>query len=1021
MNNNHLRKFLAIFPFVLASVSVFAQSDNVTGTVTATDGAPLAGVVVMIDGTTDGVMTDDSGKYSIRADKGDTLLFTMLAFKDVRFVLKENRVVNMTMESDEQLIEESIVVGYGTIKKRDLTGSVSSIDNEAIKNYPATNFQEMLAGRAAGVETTMSSGKPGDVAEVRIRGIGTVNGTSPLYVVDGVPLNRTVDLDPRSIESMQVLKDASATAIYGSRGSNGVILITTKKGNEGKINVSFDAYVGFSELFVKYKQASSDQLYDFYLEQCNNDGTTPDVRIENQYNKGYNTDWLDLCTRTGINQNYSLFVSGGTDKFKSSLSIGYVDEIGTMKGNNLNKITARNNNEYSPAPWLKIGNTLGIGYYKIDNSRVSLDILLTADPFTPPINPLADPADPNYEYNKYAPTEFSYNTNPLSLLAQSNEYETEFNPFGSIYAEVRILDGLYFKSQAAFEKENYETKSFDPYYRLVPSEDDVAWNAEKYRDVNKIYMSTSSSLYLNFEQTLRYEKTIRKHSVNAVLGLTYEKWTDSSLSGQRSGTPSNDYVFWTLDAATGDDDVSGGGYGEQAMVSYLGRVNYSYDSKYMFTASFRADGSSEFAPGNRWGYFPSFSLGWDISREKFFANNVNRSLISLLKLRAGWGATGNMSAASRSQIESLMGTQRGVDYAFGRDVAEPLIAVFPMTRGNSSLRWETGQQYNIGLDLSMFRGRLALNMDYYSKYTNDMILTIDLPVYAQFPSSPKANMGSMRNNGFELTVSWDDSVGDFRYGISANISAYKSVVRSLGGNPEYWSGDVSRSIIGEEFGRFYMLEYLGIFQTQEEIDTYVNSEGRIIQPLAQPGDFKFADRDGDGQITDNDRTFMGTPQPDASFGLNLSLGWKNLDLTLFFNGQFGNQIFNNPKGFYGRFQRNNVTQDLYTNSWRQAGDNAKYPRVTATDLNNNFRYSSWYLEDGSYVKLRNVQLGYTFSDKLMAKTKVIKGLRLYVSGQNLFTITKYTGFDPEVGFDGIEDPRRYIPGRTLIAGLNIQF
>ena len=441
----------------------------------------------------------------------------------------------------------------------------------------------------------------------------------------------------------------------------------------------------------------------------------------------------------------------------------------------------------------------------------------------------------------------------------------------------------------------------------------------------------------------------------------------------------------------------------------------------MLTASFRADGSSEFAQGNRWGYFPSFSLVWDISRERFYADKVNRNLVSIIKLRAGWGATGNMSAASRTQIESLMGTSRGVDYAFGRDVAEPLIAVYPVSRGNSLLRWETGQQYNIGVDLSMFDARLSVTMDYYSKYTNDMILTIDLPVYAQFPSSPKANMGSMVNNGFEITASWDDVIGDFRYGITANLSTYKSVVRSLGGNPEYWSGDVSRSIVGEEFGRFYMLEYLGIFQTQEEIDTYVNSEGRMIQPLAQPGDFKFADHDGDGQITDNDRVFMGTPQPKASVGLNLSFGYKNLDLSLFFTGLFGNQIFNQPKGFYGRLQRNNITQDLYENSWRQAGDDAKYPRVTATDLNNNFRYSSWYLEDGSYMKLRNVQIGYSFSDRLMKKTKVMKGLRLYVSGQNLFTFTKYTGFDPEVGFDGIEDPRRYIPGRTLIVGLNMEF
>lgn len=1018
---NSFSKSILIMLFVFTANVLLAQSGRVSGVITSDRGEPLAGAFIMVEGTTTGVMSNADGHYTISAVKGNTLIFSMLGFKDKKMTYDGQQPFDIILETEGTVLEESVVVGYGAIKKKDLTGSVASISSEDLKDYPATNFQEMLVGRAAGVEATASSGKPGDVAQVRIRGIGTVNGTSPLYVVDGVPLNRTIDLDPKSIETMQVLKDASATAIYGSRGSNGVILITTKKGKNGVLNVNFDAYVGFSEIFIKHRQASSDQLYDFYQETNRNDNTTPDPRVTRLWERGVNTDWVDLCTQTGVNQNYSLFVSGGTEKFKSSLQISYVDEIGTMKKNTLNKITLRNNNEYSPAPWLKIGSTLGVGYYKIEDSKATLDVLLSADPFTLPVNPLADPADPNYEYNKYAPTEFSYNTNPLSLLAQSNTYETEFNPFGSAYVDIRIIDGLHFKSMAAFEKENYETKSFEPYYKLTPTADDTAWNSEKYRDVNRIYMATSSNLYLNFEQTLRYDKTIDRHSVNAVIGLTYEKWNNSSLSGQRTGLPSNDYVFWTLDAATGDDDVAAGGIGESAIVSYLGRVNYSYDGRYMITASFRADGSSEFSPGNRWGYFPSFSLGWDISQEKFFKSNVSRNLVSQLKLRAGWGATGNKSAAARSQIVSLMGTGRGVDYAFGRDVAEPLIAVYPKTRGNSSLRWETGQQYNIGLDLEMVSNKLGITMDFYSKYTNDMILTVDLPVYAQFPTSPKANMGSMRNNGFELSVSYDDFVGDFRYGISANISAYKSVVKSLGGNPEYWSGSVSKSIIGEEFGRFYMLEYLGIFQNQREIDMYVDANGRVIQPLAQPGDFKFADHDGDGQITDNDRVFMGTPQPDASFGLNFTAGYKNFDLSVFFSGQFGNQIFNQPKAFYGKLQKNNITQDLYNNSWRKEGDVCKYPRITATDLNNNFRYSSWYLEDGSYLKLRNVTIGYNFPKPLLLKSKVIKGLRLYISGQNLFTLTKYTGFDPEVGFDGIEDPRRYIPGKMFIAGLNVQF
>lgn len=1023
INANYLHRVVLLMTLicVMAPFKASAQTNTVSGVVSEMTGEPLPGVVVMVENSSDAAVTDEAGRYTVAAKNGDVLLFSLLGFKERRIEVSAAAVIDVILETEDTKLDEAVVVGYGTIKKKDLTGSISTIDDEVLKNYPANTFQDMLVGRAAGVEAASVSGKPGAAASVRIRGIGTVNGTEPLYVVDGVPLNSSVDLDPRSIESMQVLKDASATAIYGSRGSNGVILVTTRKGKAGAINVSFDAYVGFEELFVKHRQASSSQLFDFYQEQCLNDGSTPDPRVKNLYERGINTDWLDLCTQTGINQNYSLFVSGGTDRFKSSVQVTWIDQTGTMKKNAMNRISVRANNEFTPSSWLKIGSTLGIGYSKVDNSLVDLDILLTADPFTQPISPYADPADPNYYYNKYAPTEFSYNTNPLSLLSQSNEYGKDFNPYGSAYVDIRLFDGLYFKSQVAFEKSNYESKNFVPYYKLVPTEDCTEWNSQKYRDVNSITMSNYSTLYMNYEQTLRYDKTVDRHSINAVAGLTYEKWNSTGVSGTRSGLPSNDKVFWTLDAATGDDDIAGGGISESAIVSYLGRINYSYDSRYMATVSFRADGSSEFAPGNRWGYFPSFSLGWNIGNEKFFTDNVSPSLMSQLKLRAGWGATGNKSAAVRSQIVSLMGTQRGVDYAFGRGVSEPLIAVLPKTRGNSMLRWETGQQYNIGLDVSMFYSKLNVNMDWYSKYTNDMILTMNLPIYAQFPSNPKANMGGMRNNGFELTVSYDDVAGDFRYGVSANFSAYRSVVNSLGGNPEYWSGGVSRSVVGAEFGRFYMLEYLGIFQSQREIDMYVNDEGRMIQPLARPGDFKFADRDGDGQITDNDRAFMGTPQPDCSFGLNFSFGWKNFDMTLFLNGQFGNRIFNSPKAFFGKLQKNNILVDLYENSWRKEGDMTKYPRITATDLNNNFRYSSWYLEDGSYVKLRNVQIGYTVPEKLMQRTGIANSLRLYVSGQNLLTFTKYTGFDPEVGFNGIEDPRRYIPGRTLIVGVNINF
>ncbi len=1020
-SSSKLRLTLSL-ALMAALTAVRAQDAGVRGTVTGTGGAALQGVVVVVEGTTTGTATDAQGRYSILAPADSKLVFSMLGYNPAIEAVGNRSTIDVAMTEATRELDEVVVIGYGTVRKQDLTGAVATVAAKDIKNYPASNIQDLLVGRAAGVEATASSGKPGDVASVRIRGIGSVNTTAPLYVVDGVPLNQGVNVDPRSIESMQILKDASATAIYGSRGSNGVILITTKKGKAGQVNVGFDAYIGFTQMNIKYPQASSSQLYDFYLESNRNDGTTPDPLVANQFNKGYNTDWVDLATRTGFNQNYSLSVSGGSEKFRSSLHVGYTDEKGAMKKNDLNRITLRNTNEYEPAKWLKVGNTLGVGYYKINNSLATLDVLLSADPFTPPVSPLADPAGTNYFYDKYAPTEFSYNTNPLSLLSQSNGWKGEFNPFGSLYADVELYDGLHFKSQAAFEKKNYEEELFEPYYHLVPSADDVGYNSQKYRDVNKFSKASAETLYINLEQTLRYEKMFGKHSVNAVVGLTWEKWNDSNLSGSRTGMPNNDPVFWTIDAGTAGD-LAGGGKNEQAMVSYLGRVNYSYDGRYMATVSFRTDGWSEFPAGNRWGYFPSFSLGWDVSREKFFEKINRNRLFSQFKLRAGWGQTGNKSAASRNQTVSLMGTSRGVNYAFGVDkTSDPLIGYLPITRGNTILKWETGEQYNIGLDMGMLSGALNVSLDVYSKYTHDMILTVDLPIYAQYPSNPKYNMGGMRNDGIDLSVAYNGHAGEFTYGAAANLTAYKSKVTSLGGNPEYWDKDVvSRSVPGHEFGGFYMLQYLGIFQTQKEIDKYIDKDGRMIQPLAKPGDFKFADLDGDGEITDKDRTYHGTPQVGASFGLNLTAAWKGLDLTVFMNGVVGNQIFNYPKAFYGKLQKNNILQDLYNNSWRKEGDMSKYPRVSGIDLNNNYRYSSWYLENGSYLKIRNIQLGYTLPDRLLKKLKVVKNLRVYVSGQNLFTLTNYTGFDPEVGFNGIEDPKRYIPPRMYVAGVNINF
>lgn len=1010
-----------------ACTSLWAQSaKKVSGTVyDAGTGEALIGVSILEVGTSNGTITDFEGKYSLEVTDGK-LSFSYIGYKTQTLTVSASGVYDIKLESDNEQLDEIVVIGYGTQKKSDLTGSLSSISNKDIKNYAVSNASELLTGKAAGVFVAASSGQPGADAVIRIRGLGTVNDNNPLYVVDGQFMDNIGSLNPADIERIEVLKDASACAIYGSRGSNGVILITTKGGVKGETVVTLDAYVGIKNSYKALDMMNSEQYYNFITEAYKDDPTFVGEKKEkftNQYKKGYDTDWWDEVTRTAFTQNYNVSIRKGTDKSRSAISLGYVGDQGAIITTEFNRLSLRLNQEYDINDYITVGATLnGAKIRSRDTGAItSFDFIQKADPFTPVINPLVDPSSPNYEYNKYAPTEWSFDPNPVAMLEQPDRYNDKFNVFGNVFAQIKLFKGLSYRVQYSFERNHDVFKDFRPAFESTFSEDNLANTGGKY--LEETQLTNNSSVVFNYlvEQRLNYNTSFGKNSLDAMVAMTYEKNTSEGINGYKRGALGNDEIYHILDAQTVGDQVSGGKT-TSAMLSYLGRVNYSYDDRYLATVNFRADGSSRFAKGNRWGYFPSVSLGWRMSNESFFQNLNIDNIVSNVKVRLGWGQNGNQRI-NRDAPLTLIGTNNEMQWYFGNAYSHGYV---PTYTGNPDIRWETSQQTNVGLDLAFFRNSLDVSMDFYVKKTNDMLLEMPIPAFGGFSNSPFFNAGDLKNVGFEVVMHYRNQIGkDFSYNIGLNMSTYKTTVTQL--TSEYLSGNNSRTYVGGPIGRFWGYQQIGIFQNQEEIDNYVDKNGNKIQPNARPGDFKFAKLGEEGPLNDDDdRTFIGDPNPDLIYGFNLGFAYKNLDVSMAFQGTLGNDIWNTAKGTLATAGNQNALAEAYTNAWRQEGDvNVKYPRITNSDTNNNMRASSFYVEDGSYLRLQNMQIGYTLPSSVCQKTKLFSSCRFYVSAQNLFTLTGYTGLDPEIGVDsplnmGV-DNTHYPTSRTFTLGVNLQF
>ena len=1022
-----MSKHLLLFILILAvCTNVFAQqTKSISGVVyDSNTGEALIGVSVLEVGTTNGTITDFDGRYTLKVSS-NKVSFSYVGFKTEIVNVTNSGTYNVNLVSDNKL-DEVVVIGYGTQRKSDLTGALASISSKDIKNYAVSNASELLTGKAAGVFVAASSGQTGSDAVIRVRGLGTVNDNNPLYVVDGQFMDNISSLNPSDIERMEVLKDASACAIYGSRGSNGVILITTKGGVKGETTVTLDAYVGVKNSYKALNMMNSDQYYNFIMKAYENDASFQNSmkdKFTNQYQKGYNTNWWNEVTRTAFNQNYNLSIRKGTDNSRSSLSLGYVDDQGAIITTEFKRLSLKANLEYDINKFITVGANVNLAKIrKRDAGAIpSFDFIQKADPFTPVISPLVDPSSENYEYNKYAPTEWSYDPNPVAMLELPNRYNDIFNVFGNVFAQIKLYKGLSYRVQYSFERYHDTFKDFRPVYSSTFSEDNLANQESKYNKETQLNNNSAVTSNYQVEQRLNYNTTIGRHKLDAMVAMTYEKNSSEGINAFKRKALGNDEIYQILDAQTAGDNTSGGKE-TSSMLSYLGRINYVYDDRYLATVNFRADGSSRFAKRNRWGYFPSVSLGWRVSNEEFFKNLNIENTISNLKLRVGWGQNGNQRI-DRDAPLTLIGTNNENQWYFGNGYSQGYV---PTYVGNADIKWETSQQTNVGLDMSFFKNSLDVSMDFYVKKTSDMLLNMPIPSFGAFPNSPFFNAGDLKNTGFEIVVNYRNQIGkDFNYNVGLNMSTYKTEVTKL--TSEYLSGNTSRTYVGGPIGRFWGYKQIGIFQNQEEIDNYVDKNGTKIQPNAQPGDFKFAKLGESGELNDDDdRTFIGDPNPDLIYGFNLGFSYKNFDVSMAFQGTIGNDIWNVAKGSLASAGRQNALADAYTKAWTKDGDlDAVYPRITNSDSNNNMRGSSFYVENGSYLRLQNMQIGYTLPSHICQKSKLFSSCRFYVSGQNIFTLTGYSGLDPELGINnpldmGV-DTTRYPSSRTFTFGVNLQF
>lgn len=1047
-----LMVLLCMMPF-----SLHAQNITVKGTVSAADG-PIIGATVKVKGAQGGVVTDFDGNYTISAQSNATLVFSYVGFETKEVKVGGKRQIDVTLVEDETLLNEVVVVGYGTMRKSDLTGAVTQVDNKAFEKSVSTSIDQVLQGRAAGVQIQANTGTPGGSSTIRIRGTNSLNASSqPIFVIDGVIIdsdggddgnsNPLAGINPSDILTMDILKDASATAIYGSRASNGVIMITTKRGKAGEATLTYDGYVGWQQMPRKLDVLNLRQ----YAEH-NND--IADAQIKTHSGTflrpellGSGTDWQDELFKTAFMTNHSISLTGGSEKTTYAISAGYLYQNGIAISTSFKRQTIRGNVDTELKKWLKGGISFSLSDSKQEMEK-NWDIINTALRSQPSV------AVRNAEGGYDGPDDQWMPENAVALAEIKTNYAKRTNFRINTYLEAIFMKGLSFKTELSVDYNLNKTKTYTPDYTFgvkESSQRDGAW----YKNDSK---------YWSWRNILTYNGTFgKKHNINAMIGqeMSHNYWENMSASNQ--GYLSNSVIDLRAGERTGNNVNIDGYQNNTSLFSYFGRVLYNFDDRYLVTATLRRDGSSKFADGKRWGWFPSAAFAWRASQENFLKDN---KVINNLKLRLGWGTTGNQNVQ---------------DWAYQAMLANYTtpwgVGVLNANNANPDLKWETTYSTNIGFDLSLFNSRIDFVFDWYYKKTNDLLMMLDLPAFLGSgagsneaygtASNPWGNIGSLRNTGIEMTLNTVNIENkDFQWRSNIVFSLNRNKVLSLdsdsGSLPQTLQigsdvATVTNTVVDKPIGQFWGYKVIGRFDKPEDF-YYRDAEGNV-KPVALPkgasmatsptsggvfiGDYIYEDINNDGVIDDSDQTFIGNPEPKFTWGFGNTFSYKGFDLSIQFSGSYGNKIMNYQRRFlditgatsnqlttvlnYARLEKIEADgPDDYRN-YRVVNTSTIMPRLsTESGVNKNNRVSDAYVEDGSYIRLQNVSLSYTFPRKWI-KNLFLTNAKIYCNIQNLFTITKYDGYDPEVGslrgnalLNGV-DYSRYPSPRIYTVGINLQF
>lgn len=993
--------------------NVTQQQQTVKGIIKGPDGLPVIAANISQKGTNNATITDLNGNFTLNVTGSQpVLVISYIGYVTTEVNVSGRAFVEVVLQEDVAALDEVVVVGYGTMRKKDVTGAVSSVRSGEITKNATSNVMQAIAGKMSGVQVVQNSGTPGGDVSILIRGVGTINDASPLYVIDGVPVSGGMwYLNPNDVESIDVLKDASATAIYGSRGANGVVMVTTKQAQEGHTEINFDYSYGIQHSAKTYKMLDASQYAALHNEMRTNAG--PEYSLNPAFadpeSLGAGTDWMDAIFRTAPMQKVNLSMLGGNQKISHATSLGYYTQDGIMKNSSYNRLSLQSNISSKLASNITVRANVNLSAENRRTQPVSTVIqnamrILPSIPIYDDNGEYAGPTG-NAEWNGNA-------LNPVAIINEQNYRMKGFRMLSNISLEWEIIKGLKFKTTGGAELGYDYNNSYIPKYK---------WGMNESKNTMQTVTSAYEQLYL-WDNTLNYDKAFGKHRINAMIGTSYQEYKKESVSAAGSGRASE--LTTELDNATKATDVGGNSY-RWALMSYMARLHYSYDDRYLLTATFRADGSSKFGKDNRFGYFPSFAAAWNIGNEAFMQSVKP---VSLLKLRAGYGQTGNQNIGAYAFADKL--SVNGV-YNFGsqRGFESNLVnLIYPYLLSNPSVKWESVEQYNVGLDIGFLQNRIVANLDFYVKNTRDMLTKKPVPQTSgtslEQADWPPVNIGKVLNRGFEFTVNTKNFVGEFKWETSLNMSFNHNEVVSIGG-PEILNG-VSLIREGQPINSFYGYELGGIYQTLDEVFTGPVMENRAPDKASHnpykntsPGDMWFVDVDGNGEINDLDRTVIGNPSPDCIFGFNNTFSYKNFDLSIFFQGALGNQVWNGVRASHESM--NSTYNQLATTLERWTGEGSSYsmPRAIYADPNNNSRASTRWLEDGAYAKLKNLTFGYTLPEKWIRKAKM-KALRLYVSLDNLCTITNYSGLDPEAGLSGL-DYGVYPSARTYMFGVSVKF